>query len=86
MVANFKQQKLEQAHCFSTKQFCINNKKFSTSNIGNTSNIDVDTDINTNKKRTWFRNKSANKLKSSLKCSGNFKEERDLAFKESKTK
>lgn len=50
-VVYFKKQKLEQAYCFNTKQFCINNNKLNTSNTNNTSNTDVDTDTDTDEKR-----------------------------------
>lgn len=52
LVANFKKQKLKQAHRFSTKQSCINENKLSTSNTGNTINTDMDMDADTNEKRT----------------------------------
>lgn len=37
---------MEQSH--------INDNKLNTSNIGNTYNINIDTDINIDEKKTWF--------------------------------
>lgn len=58
----------------------------STSNINNIGNINIDINANTNEKEIQFKNKYINKLKYNLKYSNNFKKEKDLAFKESRTK
>lgn len=52
LVAYFKKQKLKQAHCFSTNQFCIDNNKLNTSNTNNIGNTDINTDTDTDKKDT----------------------------------
>lgn len=52
LVTNFKIQKLELAYCFNTKQSCINDNKFNINNTRNTSNKNIDTDMDINKKKT----------------------------------
>lgn len=76
---HFKKQKLKYTYYFTTKQSCIDDNKLSTNNLSNTDNTDVDTDADTDKKGTWFWNKSANESKSNLECSGNSEEEGNLA-------
>lgn len=53
LIAYFKKQKLEEAHCFNTKQFCINNNKLNTGNIGNIGNKNIYTDTDTDEEETW---------------------------------
>lgn len=81
LVAHFKKQKLEQAHCFSTEQSRINDNELSTSDTSNMGDTAADID----KERTWFWNKSVNESESDSKCSGNSEEEGNLALKGSRT-
>lgn len=73
-VAHFKKQKFEQIP--NMEQLRINDNELNTKDTGNTSNAGADTDT----KRTWFWNQSANELESDSECNGYSDSEGDSGY------